>query len=219
MTTSHRPGSALLLLLLTALCFGTAAFAQLEVPVVYTLTSASKPVEGVLTGGSLCDAEGLSVKDASATSTRVVAWETIDRVEELNPIGSNKLLMKVVLKDGHRFQAYATIPETDPLLILRDEQPEGATATPKLRTFTKANFKGLYLLEIEAEPPAEVSDEEVLKQVNELGQAIGQGDLDKAIDLHNKIGDFIEAWQDEETGEDGDSESSTGEEPTTPAKP
>ncbi len=178
-------------------------WAQLEVPVVYTFTPASRPIEGVLTGGTLCDAEGLNVKDSTATFSRVVNYEKIDRVEEMNPIGGSKLLMKIVLKDGHRFQAYADIHETDPILILRDELPEGATGTPKLRTFTKANFKGLHLLEFEAEPAGEVTDEEVLKQVNELAEAIKQDDLDRAIDLHNKIGDYLEAWQDEAIKDDG----------------
>ncbi len=196
--------TAMTVLTVLAVLAATPAWAQLEVPVVYTLTSASRPIEGVLTGGTLCDAEGLTVKDSTATFSRVVNYEKIDRVEEMNPIGGSKLLMKIVLKDGHRFQAYADMHETDPVIILRDELPEGASGTPKLRTFTKANFKGLHLLEFEAEPAGEVSDEEVLKQVGELADAIKKDDLDRAIDLHNKIGDFIEAWQEEETKDDAE---------------
>lgn len=185
----------------------SAAWAQLSIPVVYTFSLPGKSIEGVLIGGSICEDEGLSIKDATATISRVVAYTTIERIENVSMLGGSKLLMHIVLKDGNRFQAFADIPKTDPIFIFRDELPGGATGTPKLRTFTRENFKGIHQITFEAEPEVEISTDEIQKTIAGLGQAVKQGDLDKAIDLHSQIGDFLESWQDSAPDDDSDGDS------------
>lgn len=189
---------------------------ELDVPVSYQLTENSKEIEGYLVGGSLCTPEGIIIKDATATFSRVIEYEKINSIQNIQPIGNNKTVMIVELKDGHRFKCYADLDDTVPFIILQDEKDQKSqqdklnsydkdksqiqtNGRGKKRIFTKENFKGIFKINVEAELISEITDEEVLKIVSKLSEAIKNNDLETAIDLHNKIGDYLEAWQEEIT--------------------
>ena len=179
--------SALLLLLVCA-----TGFAQVQVPVSYDL-GVGKPIEGLITGGSICEPDGLSVTIANATGPGILAYEQIDKVANIALEGTGLLTMDVTMRDGQTFKASAKVSDTEPIVILRDEAGPSAPVTgPKTRTFMKTGFRGISLIEFEAALPADLDLDTVKKLTADLNKALDEGDLDKAIDCHNQIGDILE---------------------------
>ncbi len=200
-------------LVLMCLC-ASAALAQVEVPVSYQLGSGSPLIDGALIGGSICEPDGLSLLEGQATVPRVIDYESIDRVETMNLGSDDKLQMQVVLKDDTRFEGFAKISGEDPILILRDEvASDTATASAKVRTFTKANFKGISALNFEAEVTVEMDIEEFKTLTADLVKAVEADDLEKAIDIHNRLGDFLEGLS------EGDDQGPTGQPPNESTVP
>lgn len=170
------------------------ASAQIEVPVSYELASGAPRIDGFLTGGSWCEPEGLSVTRKDAAAPAIVRYEDIDQLETLRLADSNTLAMKIRLKDDGEFDATAAVPPGVPLLILRDEAAPGtATDSGKLRTFTPENFRGLTAIEFEA-AVEEAADPQAVKELAErLGKAVESGNLQEAADLHDQIGEMLDA--------------------------
>lgn len=187
--------STLLLLFVTA-----SVFAQIQVPVSYDL-GVGKSLEGIITGGSICEPEGLSVTVDKATAPSILPYEQIDKIAKLTLDASGLLSMDVTMRDGQTFKAATKVSDTEPMIILRDEAGPNAPVTgPKTRTFSKAGFRGIALIEFEAALPADLDVDEVKKLTDDLNKALEDGDLDKAIDAYNKIGEILEKADTDSSG-------------------
>ena len=177
---------------LAMLALAQAAVAQLHVPVTYDL-GVGKPIEGLITGGSICDPEGLSVVPDKATGPVILPYEEIDSVASMALGAGDQLTMQVKMRDGKTFPATAKVSEADPIVILKDELASGTPETAaKTRSFTKAGFRGIPLLEFEAALPDDLDLEEIRKMSDAMNKAMADGDLDKAIELYNQIGDQLQ---------------------------
>lgn len=196
--------SALISLLFSAVAVslsGVPAAAQIEVPVSYGLASGAQPIDGFLTGGSWCEPEGLSVTKEGSTTPALVRYEDIDQLESLQLTSSDTLSMMIRLKDAGDFNAKATVPSGIPLLVLRDEAAPGETpGAGKLRTFTPENFRGLPMIEFEAAVEEEADPQAVKELADRLGKAVLENKYQEAIDLHNQIGEMLDALTDAPAG-------------------
>ncbi|MFZ2958667.1 MAG: hypothetical protein WA705_17395 [Candidatus Ozemobacteraceae bacterium] len=168
----------------------TASWAQLQVPVAYEL--AGRRIDGLVTGGAICDPEGLNVKPENGTSAVIFPYEEIDKVENMALNAKGEVTMVITMRDKSKVKASATVTETEPIVILQDEIASG-TATPgKVRSFPKATFKGLPLIEFEAGLPPDIDIVAMKALAAQLVKALDTGDINKAIDIHNQIGDHLE---------------------------
>ncbi|HOY68322.1 MAG TPA: hypothetical protein PLP29_15685 [Candidatus Ozemobacteraceae bacterium] len=191
---------------LLALAFGMTAasfafpcdlFAQIEVPVSYELASGAPRIDGFLTGGSWCEPEGLSVTRSGDAAPSLVRYEDIDQITALTPPASGTVSMRIRLKEETEFQAVANVPPGVPMLVLRDEPPQGAPAdSGKIRTFTPENFRGLPSIEFEAALALEASPQLVKELAEKLAKAAGEGRIEEAIELHSQIGEILGALSD-----------------------
>ncbi|MBF0500346.1 MAG: hypothetical protein HQM09_09440 [Candidatus Riflebacteria bacterium] len=179
-------------LLIALMCLvATASWAQLQVPVTYDI-GVGKRIEGVITGGAICEPEGLNVKPINGTGPVLLPYEEIDKLENMALDAKGEVTMQVTMRDGSKINGAATVTNTEPIVILQDETATGSATPGKVRTFSKTGFKGLPLIEFEAGLPPDIDIPAVKKLAADLVKALDDGDVNKAIDVHNQIGDLLE---------------------------
>lgn len=202
-----RPTLVRMFVIGMALLIGaTSAFAQaaapatMEVPVKYDLgVAGTPPIAGFITGGALCEPEGFSLIPSDATEAVLFQYQDIDEVKQLALKGNDEVSLTLKMRDGKEIAATAKVTDAEPILILRDEVAEGADpAAAKVRTFHKAGFRGIPLIEIEAMPEVEVDIEAIKKMNDEFLKALESGDFDKAVDHYNAMGDALEKAQNDD---------------------
>jgi len=169
----------------------------MEVPVKYDLGIASAPpIDGFITGGAICEPEGLSLIPADATEPVLFQYQDIDEAKDVALKGTDEVTLKLKMRDGKEVTASAKVTDAEPILIVRDEVAAGADpATAKVRTFQTTNFRGIPLIEFEAIPEVEVDVEAIKKMNEEFLKALETGDFDKAVDQYNAMGDALDKAQ------------------------
>ncbi|MBI3039953.1 hypothetical protein HYY75_13040, partial [bacterium] len=159
-------------------------FPQIEVPVEYNLGVGSGTlISGFIIGGSFCELEGLSVNLNPATTPTVLHYETLDCVSNISLREEKLLSMEILVRGGRKYEACARISEVEPMIILRDEVPNGlASQSGKVRIFKKDGFRGIPLIRFEAEIPSDI-DFDLIKTLNsKFLEAIESRDVEKAIE-------------------------------------
>jgi hypothetical protein len=184
----------------------------LEIPVSYDLgVAGAPPIEGYLTGGALATPEGINVHLETASAPEIIDYLKIDKIADLRLSGLDQVLMRVYLKSGDAHNALLKVRSPEPILILRDETASGTTQGRE-RVFRVENFKGIPLLKMEAAIPFEAGINELKDLSRQFLQTLEAKDLDKAIDIHNRIGEILDGAQEAEEGEDDDDEKGAEEE-------
>jgi len=181
-------------------------FAQIQVPVAYELTSGSRKITGNLTGGSICEPDGLSVFVENGTAPIIVPYQKIDFVENIALSPKGILSMNITMMDNTKIIGTAKISDTEPIIILQDEvASDTVAAAPRVRTFKKQDFRGINKIEFEAGGPQEISVEEFKSISEEMVKAVEERNYDKAVECHTKLADLLESVtsSDDDSGEDG----------------
>ena len=175
----------------------TPAPSAMEVPVLFDLgIPNTPPIVGFITGGGICEPDGLSLIPGDATEPVLFPYESIDKAIDLNLKGTDEVSLKLKMRDGKEIAATAKVTDAEPILVLRDDVASGAApATAKVRTFQKAGFRGIPTIEFEAIPEMEVDIEAIKKMNEDFLKALEGGDFDKAIDQYNQMGDALEKSQ------------------------
>ncbi|MBF0547803.1 MAG: hypothetical protein HQM08_25420 [Candidatus Riflebacteria bacterium] len=174
--------------------------AQIQVPISYDL-GIGKKIDGNVIGGSICEPEGLVVTPETGTGSILVPYETIDKITGMTVGKNGKLFLYVALRSGKIYKSFTSITDTEPILIIQDESIDGGKTPGKIRKFVKAGFRGIPLIEFDAALTPEVDLDSIKKLASEFSAAIDAGDLEKAVTLHNKIGDLLE--NNDSTSKDG----------------
>jgi hypothetical protein len=187
--------------------------AAVEVPVTYDLgVKGGERIVGFITGGSICDAEGIHVKSDVATASVLYKYVDIDKISALQLRESGDLGFELFLRDGNQVQGSVSVVETEPMLILRDEIASGEEMVlGKERLFSKANFRGIPVIEFEAALANEASLDDLKAAVKKLQEALDGGNLEHAVEVHNSIGEMLEKLtEDNPTDGPGTTAKSTG---------
>lgn len=199
-----------LLVFLLAIHFSVPCFSapaeefNLSVPVAYRLVPDGKLIEGFIVGGSIFEPQGLVVFEAPGTSSIVIEYPAIDRLEKLALDPKGLLTMKITLGDGATILAYANPLKGAPLMLLTDANSASPDAKPApIRTFTPENFRGIDLIEVQAGDSLDFDEIEPLAK--KFLEAIQRKDVEETHEAFDLIvPHFLPSEAQEEESEEGE---------------
>lgn len=211
MRQTFRPALATLAGVALLLLAGAGpAGAQVEVPVSFDVGDGVLQ-EAVLVGGSLVAEEGLHVTPLGATATRVLAYDKIDELASVT-VRDGRFACKVHMDGGVTFEVEDKAIEGQPFLVFHTGASGSAAvasgtaaasgsaaagsggeeaAEPVERRLDGKDLAALAQLSFEAEPVFEVDVPGVKALDAEFLKAVEAGDVSRAIDLHNQIGEKL----------------------------
>lgn len=189
--------------------FLNSLFAQIEVPVTYQFTPEAPVLDGVLSGGSIFDADGLIIRQENATFSETIEFADLDRIEELKIENDKSLSMQVTLLDGYKFKGFCDFAGGVPILVLRDETVVGnARHLSNPRMFTPDNFKGIASIEFQV--GVEIDFEALQPLAEQFLASIKRKDPERTLEIYiaikSQLGEEIEDDDGEDESEDDDGE-------------